>query len=93
MSRPGQVQRLARRGLPPPEATGHVQSLGPEPSRSHLLIDEDRVTIKVHGDEAGRPHCALVRLLLQLHPLCLQPALQIADVERFSRLATRYSLL
>ena len=45
-----------------------------------MLIDEDRVSIRVHSDEAGRPRCALVRLLLQLHPLCLQLALQIADV-------------
>src|SRR5437870_4551885 len=47
---------------------------------SHMLIDEDRVSIGVHGDEAGRPRCALVRLLLQLHPLCHELALQIADV-------------
>ena len=45
-----------------------------------MLIDEDRVSIRVHSDEAGWPRCALVRLLLQLHPLCLQLALQIADV-------------
>src|SRR6266542_1718326 len=45
-----------------------------------MLIDEDRVSIRVHSDEAGRPRCAFVRLLLQLYPLCLQLALQIADV-------------
>ncbi len=45
-----------------------------------MLIDEDRVSIGVHGEEAGRPRCALVRLLLQRHPLCLQLALQVADV-------------
>jgi len=47
----------------------------PEPSCSHMLIDEDRVSIRVHSDEAGRPRCALIRLLTQLHPLCLQLAL------------------
>ena len=52
----------------------------PEPPGSHVLIDEDRVSIRVHGDEAGRPRGALVRLLLQLHPLRLQLALQLADV-------------
>ena len=46
----------------------------------HMLIDEDRVSIRIHGNEAGRPSRALVRLLLQLHPLCLQLALQLADV-------------
>src|SRR2546422_4876208 len=46
----------------------------------HMLIDEDRVSIRVHSDEAGRPRCVLVRLLLQRHPLCLQLALQIADI-------------
>ena len=47
---------------------------------SHVLIDEDRVSIRVHRDEAGRPRRALVRLLLQLHALGLQLALQLADV-------------
>jgi hypothetical protein len=34
-----------------------------------VLIDEDRISIWVHSDEAGRPGSALVGLLLQLHPL------------------------
>src|SRR5580692_8217344 len=45
-----------------------------------MLIDEDRVAIRVDSDEAGRPCRALVRLIYQLHPLCLQLALQFADV-------------
>ena len=45
-----------------------------------MLVDEDGVSIRVHSDEAGRPCCALVCLLLQLHPLGLQLAPQIADV-------------
>ncbi len=45
-----------------------------------MLIDEDRVSIRVHSDEAGWPRCALVRLLLQLHPLRLKLALQLANV-------------
>ena len=52
----------------------------PKPYRSHMLIDEDWISIRVHSDEARRSRCALVRLLLQLHPLCLQLALQVADV-------------
>jgi len=39
-----------------------------------VLIDEDRV----RGDEAGRSGRALVRLNLELYPLCLQLALQAA---------------
>ena|SRR2546427_9819223 len=38
---------------------------------SYVLVDEDRVSISVHCNEAGRPRRVLVRLLLQLHPLCL----------------------
>jgi hypothetical protein len=38
-------------------------------SCSHVLIDEDQISIWVHNDEAGRPRGALVCLLLQLHPL------------------------
>ena len=48
---------------------------GQEPSCSHMLIDEDRVAVRVHGEEAGRPRCALVGLLLQLHSLRLELAL------------------
>ena len=29
-------------------------------SSSHVLIDEDRVSVRVHGDEAGRSRRALV---------------------------------
>src|SRR5439155_15433300 len=58
----------------------HRPASRPEPSCSHVLIDEDRISIRVHSDETGWPRCALVRLLMQLHPLCLQLALQIADV-------------
>src|SRR5215212_1415033 len=47
-----------------------------------MLIDEDRVSIRVHSEETGWPGCALVCLLLQLHPFCLQLALQIADVSK-----------
>jgi hypothetical protein len=38
---------------------------------SHVLIDENRVSIGVHGDEACRPRGALVRLFLQMHSLGL----------------------
>jgi hypothetical protein len=34
-------------------------------SSSHVLLDEDRIPIRVHSDEAGRPRGALVCLLLQ----------------------------
>src|SRR5215510_13655234 len=46
----------------------------------HVLIEEDWISIRVNGEEAGRPRCALVRLLLQLHSLGLQLALQLTDV-------------
>jgi hypothetical protein len=39
------------------------------PSCLHVLIDEDRISIRVHSDEAGRPSGVLVCLLLELHPL------------------------
>ncbi len=42
---------------------------------SHTLIDEDRVSVRVHNDEAGWPRCRLVRLLLQLHSLSPELAL------------------
>ncbi len=45
---------------------------GIRPSGSHVLIDEDRVAVRVHSHEAGRTGCALVRLLLQFHALCLE---------------------
>jgi hypothetical protein len=53
-----------------------------ETTASHVLIDEDRVSIRVNSNEAGRPRCALVCLLLQLHSLCLQLALQLADISK-----------
>jgi hypothetical protein len=56
-----------------------------EESGSHMLIDEDRVSIRIHGDEAGRPRCALVALCLQPHSVGLRPALQVADVGELGR--------
>jgi len=47
---------------------------------SHVLIDEDRVSVWVCGDEAGWAGCAFVCLLFELHALGIQLALQIADV-------------
>ena len=61
------------------------------PSRSHVLIDEDRVSIGVHGDEAGRPRCAFVGLGLQRHALCLQLPLQFADVGEGGKLLSVWS--
>jgi hypothetical protein len=49
-------------------------------SRSHVLIDQDRIPIRVESDEAGRSRGRLVCLLLQLHPLGSQLALQLTDV-------------
>ena len=45
-----------------------------------MLIDEDWVPVRVHGDEAGRTRGTLICFLLKLHPLCLQLALEIADI-------------
>jgi hypothetical protein len=44
--------------------TGFIQSRRPKATGSHVLIDEDRVSIRIHSDEARRSRCALVRLLL-----------------------------
>jgi len=53
-----------------------------------MLIDKDRVSVRVHHKETGRPRRGLVRLLLQLHPSCLQLARQFADTgERGQRLS------
>jgi hypothetical protein len=49
-------------------------------SCSHVLINEDRIPIRIDSDEAGRPRGALVRLLLQLHPTDSQLAPQLTDV-------------
>jgi hypothetical protein len=51
-----------------------------EPICSHMWIHQDRVSVRIHRDKAGRSRCALVRLLQELHPLCLQLALKLADV-------------
>ena len=45
-----------------------------------MLIDQDRVAIRIDGNEAGRPRGALVHLLLQLHALSLQLPLQFPDI-------------
>src|SRR6185295_4785924 len=45
-----------------------------------MLIEEERVAVRVHGDEACRPRRAFVRLLLEGHPLGLQLALQVPNV-------------
>ncbi len=43
-----------------------------------MLINKNRIAIRVHSDEAGWPRGALVRLLQQLHVLRLELALQLA---------------
>jgi hypothetical protein len=59
-----------------------------------VLIDVDGIPVRVHSDEARRPRRALVRLLLQLHPLSFQLALQLTDVlELGQRLFPFYRLL
>ena len=45
-----------------------------------MLIDQNRVPVGVHRDEAGGARRALIRLVHQLHALCLQLALQLAHV-------------
>jgi len=45
-----------------------------------MLVNEDRVSVGVHDNEAGRPRCRLVRHLLQLHSLSLELALQLEDI-------------
>src|SRR5215207_7934484 len=55
-------------------------------SSSDVLIDEDRVSVRIHGDEAGRPDCTLVCLALELHAVRLQLALQLADVGKSGEL-------
>jgi hypothetical protein len=50
-----------------------------------MLIDEDRVSVRVLDDETGWPRRRLVRRLLQLHALSLELALQLADVSKSSQ--------
>jgi hypothetical protein len=45
-----------------------------------VLIDKDRVPIRIDRDEIGRPGGAFIRFLLQLLALRLQLALQLADI-------------
>ena len=47
---------------------------------SHVLVDKDRVSVGVDGDEVRRARGVLVRLLVQLHAGRLQPTLQLAGV-------------
>src|SRR5258706_1873510 len=47
----GIVDILFRGGLPPPDVAGFIPR--PEPSCSYVPIDEDRISIGVHSDEAG----------------------------------------
>jgi RNA polymerase sigma factor (TIGR02999 family) len=51
-----------------------------------VLIDQDRIPVRVHSHEAGRPRCALVCLLLKLHALSHQLALQLTDVGELGQL-------
>src|SRR5262245_51721537 len=60
----------------------HARPIAGKPSRSHMLVDKDRVPVRVHDDEAGWPRRRLVRLLMQLHSLGLELALQVADVRK-----------
>ena len=45
-----------------------------------MLINENLISIRVYGHEAGRPGGLLIRLLEQFHALRLQLALQFADI-------------
>jgi len=45
-----------------------------------VLIEQDGVAVRVHGDEARRTRRGLVGLLLQLDPLSHQLSLQLADI-------------
>src|ERR1700740_2839365 len=79
------MRRSATQPIPGGSDAATVPSCAAPPSRgasthSHMLIDQNRVSIGIHGHETGRPCRVLVRLLLQLHPLCLQLALQHTDV-------------
>src|SRR5262249_15631055 len=77
------IEKCSRKELVPPKAFPGAQLYQwrrPKPSSSHVLIDEDWISIRVNSEETGRPCRALVRLLLQLHSLGLQLALQLADV-------------
>jgi hypothetical protein len=51
-----------------------------ESARSDVLIDEDRIAIRVHRNKAGRSGCTLVRLFLESYPFCLELTLQLTDV-------------
>src|SRR5436309_581827 len=65
---------------------GYDTRLTPSYPCSHVLIDKDWIAIRIHRDEAGWSCGALVRLLGQLHSLCLELALQLADVGKRGKL-------
>lgn len=47
---------------------------------SDVLVDQDRVALRIDQHEAGRPGSVLVSLAEQLQALLLQTALQLAHV-------------
>ena len=53
---------------------------GPFTPSSDVLIDENRVSVGVHCDEAGRSSRALICLARKLNTLRPEPALKFADV-------------
>ena len=54
--------RIVHNNSPPAEGRSR------EVSYSYVLIDQDGIPIRVHGNEARRPRRALVRLQLQRDP-------------------------
>ena len=50
-----------------------------------MLIDEDRVSVRVHDDETGWAAGRFVRSLLQLHSLSLELALQFTDIRKLGQ--------
>src|ERR1041384_4084461 len=74
------VSRIAgriRRSMPPPWR--REPALGCVPG-SDMLVDQDGVPVRVHGDEARGAGRLLVRLGRERHALGLQLALQLAHV-------------
>ena len=45
-----------------------------------MLIYQDRIAVRVQGEEAGRAGSVLVRFVGQRHPVGLKPSLQLTHV-------------
>src|SRR5690606_411268 len=77
----GQKARWAAAGRERGRPPGPPASLrSPAPLRSHVLIEQDRIAVRVDDDEMGGAGGLLVGLLHELDALLLQTPLDLPDV-------------